>query len=148
MTAIGLRTTWPLLPVSVRKPNAYAFSGAVVRVNATVNDCVAPGAIVKLDGLGDGGDAGQARERRGVRLGRAADAGHAPRHRLLAGELADRDRRLVQVARVDPPAAADEALAAQEREPVGEAGVVDEARIAGLGGVDVARAPVELVAAG
>ena len=65
-------------------------------------------------------------------------------HRLHAVQVADRDRRLVQVAGIDRAGAASElARAADEGHPIAESVVVDESRIHGRVGLDVARALAE-----
>ena len=92
----GMRTTWPLSPVQVMKPVVYAFSAAVVRVNVTVQFVVDPGAAV--NDVADGVTVIPARpcDRDGVRLRLRADARRRPLDRLRAGEIADRDRRLLR----------------------------------------------------
>src|SRR3954451_6526237 len=47
LTEIGMRSTRPLWSLSTSAPDAYAFSGAVVRVSVTVSGWVWPGLIVK-----------------------------------------------------------------------------------------------------
>ena len=126
------------------KPVAYAFNGAVVRVNVTVQFVVEPGAAV--NDAADGVTVMPARPSTDarVRLRLRADARRCTLDGLRAGEVADRDRRQVQVAGVERIARRGrESLTLQEREPVVEVVVEDETRIDCLVRVDVPRTPGE-----
>ena len=145
--ATAIRTLWPLSPVQTMKPFEYVSSGVPVFRNVTVHGVLEPGAAV--NDVTDGVAWIPARPSvENVYVSDFEPTLVAVRlDRLGARHVADRDRRRVEVGRVDRRLTVPvyRFWPLRKREPVGQVAVEHEARVGRLVRVDVTGAPVERV---